>query len=199
MSDAALTPFLPEDYNEDIDFTDCRSVGPFRDLRFEVCTFTRCHFERARFENVSFIDCRWVDSELSMAELNQTAFNGVIFERCRLRGIDWTRINAGLLSMEFHECVLDFGNFEGLKLKKTPFLKCSIEEATFDGADLREVVFSGSKLTRATFARSDLRKADFRDTEALALKLAECRCDGLKLRLSDARGTLQAHGIKVSA
>ena len=134
-----------------------------------------------------------------MAALTQSIFNGVVFERCRLRGIDWTRINTGLLSIEFHECVLDFGNFEGLKMKKTPFLKCSIEEATFDGADLREAEFSGSKLTRSTFENSDLRKADFRDTEDLALKLAGCRCGGLKLRLSDARGTLEAHGIKVYA
>jgi len=199
MSDAVRKLFQPDDDNVDRVFPDCKIDAPLRDLRFEACHFDRCDFERARFENVSFVDCRWVDSELSMAELTQSAFHGAVFERCRLRGVDWTRINTGLLSIEFHECVLDFGNFEGLKLKKTPFRRCSIVEATFDGADLREAEFSGSKLTRSTFAHSDLRKADFRDTEDLALKLAECRCDGLKLRLPDARGTLQAHGIKVSA
>lgn len=199
MSDSGRNSFHPDEYNEEIDYVDCRATGPIRDLKFEACSFTRCNFEKARFENVSFIDCRLVDCDLSLADLTQTAFNGVVFERCRIRGVDWTRINAVLVSWEFHECVLDFGNFEGMKLIKSRFLKCSIEEATFDGADLREADFTGSKLTRATFANSDLRKADFRDTEDLALKLSECRCDGLKLRLSDARGTLQAHGIKVSA
>lgn len=198
MSANDRKPFRPDEYNEDVAYVDCGSAGPFRDLKFEACSFVRCNFEKARFENVSFIDCRVIDSDLSMAELTQTAFNGVVFERCRIRGVDWTRINAVLVAWEFHECVLDFGNFEGMKLIKSRFLKCSIEEAAFNGADLREADFTGSKLTRATFANSDLRKADFRDTEDLALKLAECRCDGLKLRLSDARGTLQAHGIKVS-
>ncbi|MFT5469359.1 MAG: fluoroquinolone resistance protein [Verrucomicrobiales bacterium] len=199
MNDATSSPFQPAADNVDQDYVDKKGTGPFRNLCFEACTFTRCHFERARFENVSFVDCRCVDSEFSMAELTETVFNGVVFDRCRMRGIDWTRINAGLLSIEFHECVLDFGNFEGLNLKKTPFLKCLIEEATFDGADLREAAFSNSKLTRSTFAHSDLRKADFRDTEDLALNLSECRCDGLKLRLLDARGTLKAHGVNVCA
>ncbi len=197
MAHNPTNDFAPAEYNVDREYVDGTSRGPFRGLRFEACSFARCDFEQAQFENVSFIDCRFVDSDLSLSDPDQVVFNGVVFERCRLRGVDWTRINAALLTWEFHECVLDYGNFENMKLKKSSFLRCSAIEASFDRADLREADFTGSKLTRATFAGSDLRKADCRDTEDLALDLRNCRCEGLRLRLTDAGATLKTHGIKI--
>ncbi len=198
MDAPAEREFNPSEDNLDAAFADCRASGAFRDLQFENCVFSRCDFSQARLENAGFVDCRFVDSDLTMADLPDSTFNGVVFERCRLRGIDWTRISSGLLTLEFHECVLDYANFEGLKLKKTPFVKCSLVETSFDSATLQESVFSGSKLAKASFQGTDLRKADFRDTEDLALDFSSCQCRGLKLRLSDARGTLQMHGLKVS-
>jgi fluoroquinolone resistance protein len=198
MSESAGKPFAPDEYNVDVEYVGCAGSAPLRDLQLEACSFTDCSFENAVLENVSFVDCRFTDTDLSLADVTQCIFNGVVFERCRLRGIDWTRINAGLLSWEFHECVLDYGNFEDMKLKKISFRKCSVIEATFDRADLRGAEFSGSKLTRSTFAGCDLRKADFRDTEDLALDLRTCRCDGLRLRLADAQTTLTSHGLKIS-
>ncbi len=190
--------FLPQEDNLDIGFTEAHSNATFQDLHFEACSFQRCDFTKARFENVSFIDCRFTDCDLTMTELPDSTLNGVVFEECRLRGIDWTRISQGLLSLEFHDCVLDYGNFEEMKLKKTTFTNGSAEEASFDRADLREADFSGARLTRATFASADLRKADFRGATDLALELNNCRCDGLKLRLMDAEPTLRLHGIRIT-
>lgn len=189
--------FAPDEHNVDETYASCTGVGPFRDLQFEVCEFRECNFENAKFENISFIDCQITDTDLSLAEVYQCVFNGVIFERCRLRGVDWTRINASLLSLEFNECVLDYGNFENLRLKKSAFRKCSIHEASFDRADLRQADFTGSNLDRTTFDGADLRKADFRDTEQLTLGLGNCRHEGLRLRLSDAKTTLTAHGFEI--
>lgn len=191
-------PFLPSTDNLDITFSHCRTHGCYRDLQFEDCLFEHCDFAKARFESLAFVDCRFIDCDLTMIDIPDSTFNGVVFERCRLRGVDWTKVSSGLLSLEFHECVLDYGNFEDMKLKKTPFVKCSVVESTFDRAELRESDFSGSKLTKATFANADLSRSDFRDTEGLALDLSACKCSELKLRLADARGTLQMHGIRVS-
>lgn len=198
MDEQDARQFNPLADNLDGVFANCRSSEAFRDLQFEGCVFDACDFTKAAFASSAFVDCRFSDCDLTMAEFPDTAFNGAVFERCRLRGVDWTQVCAGLLSLEFHGCILDYGNFEGMKLKKTPFLKCSAVQTTFDRADLREAVFSGSKLTKAAFTNTDLRKADFRDAEDLALNLAACQCAGLRLRLADARGTLQMHGVKVS-
>ncbi len=178
MDEQDARQFNPLADNLDGAFANCRSSEAFRDLQFEGCVFDACDFTKAAFASSAFVDCRFSDCDLTMAEFPDTAFNGAVFERCRLRGVDWTQVSAGLLSLEFHGCILDYGNFEGMKLKKTPFLKCSAVETTF--------------------ANSDLRKADFRDAEDLALNLAACQCAGLRLRLVDARGTLQMHGVKVS-
>jgi len=198
MDEQDTRQFNPLADNLDAVFADCRATGSFRDLQFENCVFERCDFGRASLENLAFVDCRFLDSDLTMTDLPDSTFNGAVFERCRLRGIDWTRISAALLTVEFHECVLDYANFEGMKLKKTPFLKCSLMEASFERADLRESVFTGSRFTKTSFHGADLRQADFRDTEDLALDLSACQCRGLKLRLADARGTLQMQGVKVS-
>ncbi len=193
------TALAPGDDNLDVEYIGCQSSDAFQNLQFEACVFRDCQFENAQFQEVSFVDCRFVDSDLSMVDFTQSVFNGAVFEKCRLRGVDWTRVSAGLLSLEFEECVLDYGAFDGMKLKKTSFRKCSGREATFDGADLRESDFGEANLDRASFVNSDLRKADFRGAENLSLDLRQCRCEGLKLRLVDAKTILQTHGIKVSS
>lgn len=153
MNDKERNTFRPDADNLDAVFSDCCCHGGNRDLQFEACTFERCDFSRAQFVGGAFVDCRFADSDLTMTEFTDSTFNGVVFERCRLRGVDWTSISDSLLSLEFHGCVLDYGSFDGLKLKRTPFRKCSAVEATFDEADLRESDFNGSTLTKASFAR----------------------------------------------
>jgi len=117
MSNNPEKRFNPSGDDLDVVFSDCMSPEQHRNLEFESCAFERCDFAKGGLIGCALVDCRFSDSELTMINFAGSTLNGVVFERCRLRGVDWTGLSDSLLSVEFHECILDFGNFDNLKLK----------------------------------------------------------------------------------
>jgi uncharacterized protein YjbI with pentapeptide repeats len=89
------------------------------------------------------------------------SFQNIIFNSCKILGVDFSKVNQFLLSFEFNRCILNLSNFSGLKIKKTKFVQCTIEETYFEDIDLSESDFSESNLLNSKFVNANLTKANF--------------------------------------
>lgn len=189
--------FKPEKECEGVEFKNLSSSEDVPDHYFENCSFHDCRFSDISFKRSTFTDCRFVDCDLSLAKLDDSVFNGVVFQGCRLLGIDWRACNTSMFSCAFESSSLDSCVFDGMKLRSGSFLKCSLCSAMFEGCDLQKTSFSGSNLRDCSFSDADLRQCDFRDTQGLSLDLERGRFKGLKLDVSGAVSLIRQMGMIV--
>jgi len=143
-----------------VDFTDCL---------FDHCVFTECAFARC-----SFTDCRFVHCDLSIASFVGTRFTDVRFASCKLIGIDWakagdSRLSKLSLAVGFDNCLLNYGSFFGLALRRVRLAGCIAREADFRDADLTEAVCTGTDFTGSKFLHTNLTKANFTGATGYAI------------------------------
>ncbi len=62
----------------------------FEGKRFENCKFEHCQFDDVTFLSCKFVDCEFIDCSLNNIKITNTAWNNVVFERCKMLGINWT-------------------------------------------------------------------------------------------------------------
>ena len=101
-------------------------------------------------------------------------------------GLKFEDCNDFLIAFSFHDCVLNYSSFYGLKLKNQLFSDCKLIEVDFTEADLTEADLDTSDLERATFYETNLQKADFTqaqnfniDPEKNQLKAAKFSKEGV--------------------
>jgi uncharacterized protein YjbI with pentapeptide repeats len=163
---------------------------------FESCVFEGFDLKDADLRHARFVDCRFVSSDLSNAQLANTRVREVTFEECKLLGIQWTQLDD-LVNPEFRESQLDYGNFTGLKLKKTKFNNCSLKECDFAQADLSESSFGKSDLRGARFQSTALSKADFRGAINYVIDPVANKVRGARFSMPEAQGLLVGLGVVI--
>ncbi|HQQ62192.1 MAG TPA: pentapeptide repeat-containing protein [Pseudomonadales bacterium] len=140
----------------------------FSRVEFDGCTFRDCDFSEAVFSKCKFIDCRFLQCNLSVVKVPFSKFADVVFEACKLVGVDWTKAAWSSLSLAspltFRECILNDSSFfrlalkemvmEGCKARDVDFRECNLEEADFGYTDLANSLFNKTNLSRANFAEA---------------------------------------------
>jgi fluoroquinolone resistance protein len=134
---------------------------------FEACSFKNIKGLPLDFSRLSFVDCEFIDSDLTGTKINQTAFKTVKFTNCKLMGMHFLNCTPFLLDFHFHNCILDFSIFDGLKIPKTTFLNSQLKETNFVNTELKASIFKGSNLQGTRFENSVLDLCDFRNTQNL--------------------------------
>lgn len=170
-----------------------------RDVDFDGCTFSGCALEQARLLRCTFIDTRFVACDLSLAVLTDSRLVGVVFERCKLLGLNFAALGArgpAADPLRFHECRLDMACFAGVDATGAGFAGCRLTEADFTDATLRGADFAGSDLHGARFANTDLREASLLGATGYTFDVRENRVRGLRLDAAQAVPLLGVFGIE---
>ncbi len=174
-----------------------------RDVEFEGCRFERCRLNNAVLHRCRLVDCRFDGCDLSGVRLPSTDLREVRFLRTKLVGVDWTELGASeparaLLSFSFEDCVLDYGNFKGMRLKEITMQGGTARQVELAECDLRGANLRGLDLEGATFQHTNLQGADLRDARHYAIDPTTNRIRGLKLSLPEALALLQPFGVEIA-
>ena len=127
---------------------------------YKDCSFIQCELDSAKLMNCEFIDCSFISCNLSNSDFSQTSLKTVIFEDCKLIGIQFQEANPFLLKVYFKGCNLNYSSFYSLNLTKTQFENCELQDIDFTETNLSEAVLSNCSLNHSVFDRTNLSKAD---------------------------------------
>ena len=199
---------VAEDWRDDAQYQDQRISGlRIEELHLKGATFTGCAFENCRFtatvlEHCAFDRCLFDRCDLSLTKFNGSTFLDSRFRRSKLLGIDWTVLGSGevarsLMSLRFDECVLDLGNFYGIKLKELRIDRCSAIDARFAEADLGRAVLTRTDFRDAVFLHTNLEGADLRHSTNYAINPTSCNVRGARFTLPEVVTLLAPFGIEI--
>ena len=128
---------------------------------YEQCRFVSCNFMESDLSGSEYIGCTFESCNLALVKLVNTGFKTVIFDNCKLIGVDFNPCSDFLFNVRFNRCMLDYTSFIRKKMRKTVFKECSLVEANFSECDLSEAIFDTTNLSGTVFAKTNLSKADF--------------------------------------
>ncbi|MDF1880773.1 pentapeptide repeat-containing protein [Sulfurimonas sp. MAG313] len=168
---------------------------------FETCTFISCDFSETFFSSCRFIECKFINCNLSLMKLTSTKISDVVFDSCKMIGIDWTMADwKSLLSPEpirFIECILNDSNFFGLSLEGLVMKECRVKEVDFRNAILKKANFKESDFKGALFDNTHLEEADFTNAQNTYLNIYKNHLKGAIFNRYEALFLLETMGIKL--
>lgn len=129
---------------------------------FEECEFTGCFFLGGSFRDVTFNECVFRDCNLSNIPLMQANMGEVLFEECKLVGLDFSSCKKLLFSIKPDHCILQMCNFSNLKMNDLSFKGSQFMDCDFYETNLSDTDFSNCNLKGSLFEQCDLSGADFR-------------------------------------
>lgn len=131
------------------------------DKEFESCNFDHCRLIEVELKNCHFTDCKFTNSVISASKLTNSSFLGMVFENCKVIGIDWT-LAKNVRHLEFMDCDISYSNFSFLKLPNTKMIQCSVKDVDFNTTDLSNSNLTGCDLFNTKFLQTNLTHADLR-------------------------------------
>jgi uncharacterized protein YjbI with pentapeptide repeats len=161
---------------------------------FENCVFTRAHLSGSSFRRCRFVDCVFEECDLSNWQLAGAEMRAVTFKDCKMVGINWAHTGS-LVHLDWNSCVLSYGNFVGLDLRKSSMRKCVAREADFADANLSEMDLRGTDFGAARFANTNLTKADLRQAMNYSIRPDSNKIKKAKFSLPEA--TLLLYGLDI--
>ncbi len=170
--------------------------GLFSGLSFEDCKFVNCSWSSQSLQNSRFLSCRFENCDLSNVDVRGVRFRDVIFSECKLVGVSWA-MAADVVQIGFQAGKLDYGNFSGMKLRKSSFVRSSLRDVDFSHADLTECDFRDTNLLNAQFRGTQLLKADLRGAFNYVIDPVANSIQGVRAALPDAQGFLAGLGIRL--
>lgn len=129
---------------------------------YESCRFVNCDMSEMDLSDYSFTDCEFEGCNLSMAIFKNTSVKQVLFNHCKMLGVNLSVVNPFLVAMNFEHCILNLASFYKLKLKGTRFIHCQMHETDFVEADLSMASFESTDLSGARFENTNFEKCDLR-------------------------------------
>ncbi|MBX3708060.1 MAG: pentapeptide repeat-containing protein [Pseudomonadales bacterium] len=168
---------------------------------FEDCAFRNCRFDEATFERCRFAECTFVECNLSLMRVPGTRFSDVVFEDCKLVGVDWTRADWPRIALRaplaFRSCILTDTSFHGLQLPELVMEHCRAHEVDFRDGNFARARFCFSELTGSLFNRTDLSGADFTDATDYEIDLTANRVEDAVFSSLEAVRLLRHLGIRL--
>ncbi|OUS27031.1 hypothetical protein A9Q99_17665 [Gammaproteobacteria bacterium 45_16_T64] len=171
------------------------------DLEFEDCTFTECDWSDAVLSRCRFIECHFIKCNLSNANVAHSKFLDVVFEECKIIGLDWTKCDWPNLSLpspiRFNRCIMNDSSFYGLSLSELVLDECKCHDADFREADVSEGNFSGTDLANSVFGRTNLSGVDFTEATHYTIDIYENNLKGAKFCRYEAVRLLEGLDIEL--
>lgn len=164
---------------------------------FFNCEFYKCDFSGCDSSGAVFNKCRFTGCNLSNIRVGNCSFKGVNFENCKLLGILFNEINQFMLDWSFNNCLIEFCNFDGLKMKNSRFLRCNIRESDFTNAYLAKSDFGYSDLELSVIRNANLEGANFIGAKNYYINPTQNKLKGAKFSLPEALSLLAAFEIKI--
>ena len=139
--------------------------GDFAGANLSGKTFFRCELLKLSAKEVNlrdcvFENCLFAGCDLTMAVIAGASFRDVEFKDCKLMGVDWSQVAGLRFSASFLRCILSYGSFIDLRMKKIKIISCRAHETNFAGADLTGADFTDTDLHGARFVGTNLTGAD---------------------------------------
>ncbi len=169
---------------------------------FHDCIFRDCTFTEAELKHCRFVGCQFVTCDLSLAQLDGSVVSAVVFEQCRLLGVNWAALNwmAPTLgfAFSFKECALSHGTFIGLALPKLQMIDCTATDVDFREANLSGASFKGSDLAKSLFQQTNLTKADLRSARNYRISPLDNTLTKARFAMPEAMALLYALDIQLT-
>ncbi|AZZ37373.1 hypothetical protein CIK05_11410 [Bdellovibrio sp. qaytius] len=161
---------------------------------FDACHFKNCNFNGAVLKNSRFLDCTFDMCDFSNAKITNSDLRSVKFQNSKLVGVNWTNA-AQVMHLGWYECILNYGNFSGLDLRKCVMFQCSAIEADLIETNFSEANLCGTDFTSARFASTNLTKADLRNAKNYSIRPDSNKISKAKFSLPEA--TLLLYGLDI--
>lgn len=168
---------------------------------FEGCTFNECNFNESIFNNCKFIDCQFIKCNLSILKIMRSKFLNVVFDQCKIVGVDWTTASWSSLALSspimFYKCILNDSFFFGVALPEIAIEECKANEVDFRSGNFDHANFSGTDFSRSMFNETNLSYADFTDASNYSIDVNFNRIKGAKFCRDEAINLLESLGIEL--
>jgi len=132
---------------------------------FEDCTFIECSFSESVFNNSKFVDCEFSKCNLSIIKVKFSKFSDVIFDECKMIGVDWTTVSWPSIKLcsqiKFYKCIINDSVFFGLNLAEIVIEECKAHDVDFRDGDFSESNFSHTDFKGSLFNQTNLSGASF--------------------------------------
>jgi fluoroquinolone resistance protein len=171
-------------------------AADFGGKEFYRCTFRNAKLQQSRWARARLEDCVFDACDMTRALPAQLALRGVVFQHCKLMGIDWSKL-GNYPDVAFTECNLRYASFVDASLRKTRFERCAMHECNFIQVDLGEAVFEACQLSGARFDNCDLRATSFTRSLELFVDPSKNRVQGMRIPAESALLLAASFGMKV--
>lgn len=165
---------------------------------FESCLFESCDFSQCNFIAVTFIDCKFLNCIFDGAKINHVALRTVVFQKCRIRDVNFAMCDKLIFEIHFKDCILDFSKFYALKLKGITFTNSSLIAVDFMNANLSESHFDNCDLYRSEFSKANLSKANLQTSFNYTIDPTVTKISKAVFSLEGIKGLLFKHDIIVN-
>lgn len=168
---------------------------------FDGCTFRDCDCSDAVFSKCKFVDCQFIACNLSLAKVPHSKFVDVVFEACKLVGVDWTRAAWSSLALAspltFRQCILNDSSFFRLHLPEMVMDTCKAHDVDFRECNLTEADFTYTDFTNSLFNKTNLTRANFAEAVQYDIDIHLNTLKGAKFCRYEAVRLLEQLGIEL--
>ncbi len=164
----------------------------FDNVAFESCQFVKSDCEQAQFNG-----CRFKNCNLSLVNLKGCRLQQVIFEECKIVGLDFYKCDK-ILHVSFLKSILQTCNFTDLKMKGTCFSGSKLREVYFTHTDLSEANFAETDLQGTIFHQCNLTKSDFRHAKNYVIDLQVNSAKKSRFSFPEAISLLKCFDVEIS-
>lgn len=169
-------------------------------------TFENCYFDKINFSEAKIIACKFVDCEfefcnLTAAQINQSSFSEVIFDECKLIGINWIQAKWPSIQLtspiKFYRSNISHSSFYELDLTEIVIEECKAQQVDFREGDFSDGVFTLTDFEGSLFMHSKLHAADFIDAINYSINPLENDIRKAKFSMPDAINLLHSFEIEL--
>lgn len=168
---------------------------------FDSCTFRECDLSEVVLSKCKFIDCQFIQCNFSLMKVSLSKFSDVIFDECKMVGVDWTKAAWSSLALtapiKFHKCILNDSSFFGLGLEELVMEECKAHDVDFRECNLTEANFSYSDFSHSLFKKTNLTRANFAEAINYDIDIYFNEIKGAKFCRYEAARLLEGLGIEL--
>lgn len=171
------------------------------DKVFDGCTFRECDFSETVFHKCKFIDCQFVMCNLSVCKVLYSKFSDVVFDECKMVGVDWTQAAWSSLALSspltFRQCILNDSSFYRLVLTELVMQECKVHDADFRECNLTDADLSHTDFAHSLFHKTNLTRANFAEAINYDIDIYANEIKGAKFCRFEAVRLLEGLGIEL--
>ena len=170
-------------------------------IEFDNCHFEDCNFTESIFKKCRFSECTFSRCNLSVIKVYQSQFTDVVFNECKILGVDWTRAAWPRLvfsiALKFNQCILNDSSFYGLNLDQMTIEGCKAHDVDFRDGSFRNVNFTYTDFTNSLFGKTNLVGADFSEATDYDIDIFNNKIEKAKFSRYEAARLLYSLNIEL--